>query len=140
MKDLIKQYLDQGLSRRQLVSGLSALGMSTVAAKAMAQNLTPAAQSAAPAAEAAPAAIREVEGNGGRLFVEQLKAAGVEHIFFNPSTGDHPIFDALVDEPGRSISSRACRKAPWSPWPTAMRAPRATPASSSSPISACPTP
>ena len=99
MKDLIKQYLDQGLSRRQLVSGLSALGMSTVAAKAMAQNLAPAAQGAAPAAEAAPAAIREVEGNGGRLFVEQLKAAGVEHIFFNPSTGDHPIFDALVDVP-----------------------------------------
>ena len=30
----------------------------------------------------------------------QLKAAGVEHIFFNPSTGDHSIFDALVDEPG----------------------------------------
>ena len=99
MKDLIKQYLDQGLSRRQLVSGLSAVGMSTVAAKAMAQNLAPAAQSAAPAAAAAPAAIREVEGNGGRLFVEQLKAAGVEHIFFNPSTGDHPIFDALVDVP-----------------------------------------
>ena len=99
MKDLIKQYLDQGLSRRQLVSGLSALGMSTVAAKAMAQNLAPAAQSAAPAAAAAPAAIREVEGNGGALFVEQLKAAGVEHIFFNPSTGDHPIFDALVDVP-----------------------------------------
>ncbi len=100
MKDLIKQYLDQGMSRRQLVSGLSALGMSTVAAKAMAQNLAPAAagQTAAPAS-AAPAAIREVEGNGGRLFVEQLKAAGVEYIFFNPSTGDHPIFDALVDVP-----------------------------------------
>src|SRR5580698_10261080 len=77
MKDLIKQYLDQGISRRQLVSGLSSLGMSTVAAKAMAQNLAPAAagQTAAPAS-AAPAAIREVEGNGGRLFVEQLKAAG----------------------------------------------------------------
>jgi thiamine pyrophosphate-dependent acetolactate synthase large subunit-like protein len=101
MKDLIKQYLDQGMSRRQLVSGLSALGMSTVAAKAMAQNLAPAAagQTAVPAASAAPAVIREVEGNGGRLFVEQLKAAGVEYIFFNPSTGDHPIFDALVDVP-----------------------------------------
>src|ERR1700722_3056292 len=99
MKDLIKQYLDQGLSRRQLVSGLSALGMSSMAAKAMAQNLSPAAQSAAPVAEAAPAAIREVEGNGGKLFVEQLKSAGVEHIFFNPSTGDHPIFDALVAVP-----------------------------------------
>src|ERR1700694_3368465 len=99
MKDLIKQYLDQGLSRRQLVSGLSALGMSSVAAKAMAQNLPPPAQSAAPVAEAAPAAIREVEGNGGKLFVEQLKSAGVEHIFFNPSTGDHPIFHALVNVP-----------------------------------------
>ena len=102
MKELIKQYLDQGMSRRQLVSGLSALGMSTVAAKAVAQNLAPigpgAARSSAPRRRAG--AIREVEGNGGALFVEQLKAAGVEHIFFNPSTGDHPIFDALVDEPG----------------------------------------
>jgi hypothetical protein len=98
MKHLIKQYLDQGLSRRQLVSGLSALGMSTVAAKAVAQNLSPLGQGGAPGvAAAAPAAIRDVEGNGGALFVAQLKAAGVEHIFFNPSTGDHPIFDALVD-------------------------------------------
>jgi len=100
MKELIKQYLDQGLSRRQLVSGLSALGMSTVAAKAVAQNLSPLGQAAVQAAAAAaPSAIREVEGNGGKLFVEQLKAAGVDHIFFNPSTGDHPIFDALVDVP-----------------------------------------
>ena len=38
MKDLIKQYLDQGLSRRQLVSGLSALGMSSMAAKAKAER------------------------------------------------------------------------------------------------------
>jgi len=99
MKNLVKRYLDQGLSRRQLVSGLSAAGMSTVAAKAFAQNLAPAAQSATPATAAAPAAIREVEGNGGKLFVEQLKAADTEYIFFNPSTGDHPIFDAAVDIP-----------------------------------------
>jgi thiamine pyrophosphate-dependent acetolactate synthase large subunit-like protein len=99
MKHLIKQYLDQGLSRRQLVSGLSALGMSTVAAKAVAQNLAPMGKDSAPAATDAAAAIRTVEGNGGKLFVEQLKSAGVEYIFFNPSTGDHPIFDALVDIP-----------------------------------------
>jgi thiamine pyrophosphate-dependent acetolactate synthase large subunit-like protein len=100
MKDLIKRYLDQGMSRRQLVSGLSALGMSTVAANAVAQNLSPLGQGGAPSTAAeAPSAIRDVEGNGGRLFVEQLKAAGVEYIFFNPSTGDHPIFDALVDVP-----------------------------------------
>jgi benzoylformate decarboxylase len=98
VKELIKQYIDRGMSRRQLVSGLSAFGMSTVAAKAVAQNLAPLAERGASAA-AAPAAVRTVEGSGGKLFVEQLKAAGVEYIFFNPSTGDHPIFDALVDVP-----------------------------------------
>ena len=104
MKGLIKQYLDQGISRRRLVSGLSAFGMSTVAAKAVAQNLSPLGQAAAQSAkQAAPGAIREVEGNGGKLFVEQLKAAGIEYMFFNPSTGDHPIFDALVDVPEITI-------------------------------------
>src|SRR5215469_5772336 len=93
MKELIRQYLDDGVSRRQLMTGLSALGMSTVGANAMAQALTP-------AAAAPPGAVREVQGTGGALFVAQLKAAGVKYIFFNPSTGDHPIFDALVDEPG----------------------------------------
>src|SRR5262245_16286272 len=93
MKDLIKQYLDNGLSRRQLVRGLSALGMSTVAVKSVAQSLETFGQGAA------PTAMREMKGTGGALFVQQLKAAGVEHVFFNPSTGDYPIFDAMVDEP-----------------------------------------
>jgi thiamine pyrophosphate-dependent acetolactate synthase large subunit-like protein len=98
VKELIKQYLDNGISRRKLISGLTTIGMSTVAAKAMAQNLAPA---AAPAAGAvAQGAVREMQGTGGALFVAQLKAAGVKYIFFNPSTGDAPIFDALVDEPG----------------------------------------
>ncbi len=39
-----------------------------------------------------------MKGTGGALFVEQLKAAGVEYIFFNPSTGDAPIYDAMVDQ------------------------------------------
>lgn len=95
MKELIKQYLDHGISRRRLMSGLSAVGLSTVAAKSMAQSLT---QVSAPAAAAA-GAVREMRGTGGALFVAQLKAAGVKYIFFNPSTGDHSIFDALVDEP-----------------------------------------
>ena len=96
MKDLIKQYLDAGLSRRQLTAGLGALGMSAAARKSVAQSL-------APVTRAPAAAMREVQGTGGALFVAQLKAAGVEHIFFNPSTGDYPIFDALVDEPGITL-------------------------------------
>jgi hypothetical protein len=96
MKRLIKQFLDDGLSRRQLMTGLSALGLSSVAAKSMAQSLAPFGQAATPPVSA----VREMRGTGGALFVQQLKAAGVEYIFFNPSTGDYPIFDALVDEPG----------------------------------------
>jgi thiamine pyrophosphate-dependent acetolactate synthase large subunit-like protein len=96
MKELIRQYLDDSMSRRQLVTGLSALGMSTVAAKTMAQSLTP-------AASAPPAAMRDMQGTGGALFVAQLKAAGVKYVFFNPSTGDYPIFDALVDEPSIQV-------------------------------------
>jgi thiamine pyrophosphate-dependent acetolactate synthase large subunit-like protein len=97
VKELIKQYLDDGISRRKLISGLTTIGMSTVAAKAMAQNLAPLAGPAASAV--AQGASRELQGTGGALFVAQLKAAGVKYIFFNPSTGDSPIFDALVDEP-----------------------------------------
>jgi len=92
MKELIKQYLDDGISRRQLMTGLSALGMTTVAAQSVAQSL-------APVTSAPATAMREAHGTGGALFVGQLKAAGVKFVFFNPSTGDYPIFDALVDEP-----------------------------------------
>jgi thiamine pyrophosphate-dependent acetolactate synthase large subunit-like protein len=102
MKDLIKQYLDSGISRRKLMSGLSALGLSTVAAKAMAQSLAPFASSAKAATPQGPA-MRDMTGTGGALFVQQLKAAGVEFIFCNPSTGDSPIYDALVDEPGITL-------------------------------------
>ena len=91
MKDLIKQYLDNGMSRRQLMTGLSALGMSAVAVKSVAQSLDTFGQGSPPAS-----AMREMKGTGGALFVQQLKAAGVEHIFFNPSTGDYPIFDGAV--------------------------------------------
>jgi thiamine pyrophosphate-dependent acetolactate synthase large subunit-like protein len=78
------------------MTGLSALGMSSVAAESVAQSLETFGQGAA----AGAGAVRQVKGTGGALFVAQLKAAGVEHIFFNPSTGDYPIFDAMVDEPG----------------------------------------
>ena len=97
MKDLIKQYLDHGISRRKLISGLSAVGIGTVAAKAMAQSLAPV---AAPIPAAVPeGTMHEMAGPGGALYVQQLKAAGVKYIFANPSTGDAPIYDALAVEP-----------------------------------------
>src|SRR6478735_2701982 len=69
MKDLIKQYLDHGMSRRQLMTGLSALGMSTVAARSVAQSLETFGQGAAPPR----AAMREMKGTGGALFVQLIK-------------------------------------------------------------------
>ncbi len=95
MQELFKQYLDRGISRRQLLAGLSAVGMSAVAASAIAESLAPVSVSAADAA----GAVRNVHDTGGTLFVQQLKAAGVRYYFFNPSTGDAPIFNAIANEP-----------------------------------------
>jgi thiamine pyrophosphate-dependent acetolactate synthase large subunit-like protein len=96
MKELVKQYLDQGISRRTLMANLSAAGLSAVAANTVAQALAPV---SAHAAAVSPGAVRNVSGSGGQLYLQQLKAAGVDYYFFNPSTGDAPIFDAFVDEP-----------------------------------------
>ena len=111
MKELIRQYLDKSISRRDLTKGLTAAGLTVATAKTIAQSLaTPAAaQTAAPAAQPK---IRDFRGTGGALFVQQLKAAGVEFIFFNPSTSDSPIFDALVHEPSiqliKGVQEGAC--------------------------------
>jgi benzoylformate decarboxylase len=97
MKDLIKQYLEHGISRRSLMRGLGAAGLSGGVAKSLIDSLT---ISPAMAQEAAASgAIRQVHGNGGTLYMQQLKAAGVKFVFCNPSTGDAPFYDALVDIP-----------------------------------------
>lgn len=107
----------------------------------MAQNLSPLGQGAGQGTSQAeaPTGIREVEGNGGKLFVEQLKSAGVEYIFFNPSTGDHPIFDALVDVPEIKIIKGIQEGAVTAMADGYARASGRT-GVVSSPISACPTP
>jgi thiamine pyrophosphate-dependent acetolactate synthase large subunit-like protein len=96
MKELIRQYLNNGISRRDLMRGLGAAGLTASAAKTIVESLTP---SPAMAQSANSGAVRRVSGTGGKLYIEQLKAAGTEFIFFNPSTGDAPIYDALVDMP-----------------------------------------
>ncbi|HVA14239.1 MAG TPA: thiamine pyrophosphate-binding protein [Stellaceae bacterium] len=97
MKDLIKQYLDKGISRRSLMRGLGAAGLSGGVAKSIIDSLT--VTSAMAQEAAASGAMRMVHGTGGMLYIQQLKAAGVKFIFCNPSTGDAPFYDALVDVP-----------------------------------------
>jgi thiamine pyrophosphate-dependent acetolactate synthase large subunit-like protein len=103
MKHLIKQYLDSRISRRELLSGLGTLGITAAAANSMAQSLAPFLPAAEDAAGNASSGSRNVKGNGGALLVAQLKASGIEHIFFNPSSGAAPFFDALVDEPNMHL-------------------------------------
>jgi acetolactate synthase I/II/III large subunit len=100
MKELVRQYLDQRFSRRKLMRGIGAAGIAAAAGETIADAFTPA---TAVAQTESGHGVRRVTGNGGLLYVQQLKAAGVEFIFFNPSTGDAPIYDALVGEPGIQI-------------------------------------
>jgi thiamine pyrophosphate-dependent acetolactate synthase large subunit-like protein len=102
MKDLIKQYLDQGVSRRNFLSALGGLGVGAAAADAMANSLAPFVPQE-PSAGGAPSWMRQMEGTGGALLVAQLKAAGVKHVFCNPSAAVGPFFDALVDEPDMHV-------------------------------------
>ncbi len=101
MKGMVKGYLDRTISRRRLLSGLGSMGMASIAAKSMASSLAPfqAPQPSARGERDTPPWMKRVRGTGGKLLIEQLKQAGVRHMFAGCSAGGVSIFDALVDEP-----------------------------------------
>jgi benzoylformate decarboxylase len=102
MKALIKQYMESGLSRRQFMAGLGSMGLTAAAADALASSLAPfVAQETTP--DGARPWMRDMRGTGGALLVAQLKAAGIRHMFCNPSAAVGPFFDALVDEPDMHV-------------------------------------
>ena len=104
LKGLIKSYLDDGLSRRQFLTKLAAIGLSTSAASAVAKEFSPFVERKNDEnAKPLPEWVKPVSGTGGKLLVEQLKASGHKFLFVNPSSGEAPIFDALVDEPDIQI-------------------------------------
>ena len=74
MKDLIKQYLDRGISRRNFLSGLGTLGITSMAANSMARALSPFMTQTANGTDAGqPPWLQEMKGTGGALLVAQLK-------------------------------------------------------------------
>ena len=103
-KGLIKRYLDNGISRRHFLTTLTGIGLSATAAKSIAEEFAPFVvrmedSDAAPL----PAWVQRVSGSGGKLLVEQLRASGHKFLFVNPSSGQAPVFDALVDVPDVQI-------------------------------------
>src|SRR3990170_4294112 len=99
-KGLIKRYMDNGISRRHFLTTLTGIGLSATSANSIAQEFAPfVTRMDESPAELLPAWVKRVSGSGGKLLVEQLKASGHNFLFVNPSSGQAPIFDALVDTP-----------------------------------------
>jgi len=105
MRDLVDAYLNRRLSRRGFMRRMAEWGFSLAAVTSIMDSLAPLAHAessdASPAADAT--AIRMVEGTGGDLLVEQLRAAGVRFVFNCNSSGTHAIFDALVSRPEMQV-------------------------------------
>jgi thiamine pyrophosphate-dependent acetolactate synthase large subunit-like protein len=95
VKELVDGYLSTRLSRRDFIRGMTSWGFSAAAATTVAESLAPLA--AAQTADRAPG--MSVEGTGGALLVEQLRAAGVRFVFNCTTSATHALFDALVDRP-----------------------------------------
>jgi thiamine pyrophosphate-dependent acetolactate synthase large subunit-like protein len=102
MRDLVRRYLQHGLSRRGFVDCMVQSGFSFLAANSVLASLAPAfAQEAAKPPGAS--FTRAFRGTGGELLAEQLRDAGVEYLFLGNGTGVSPLCDALVDRPNMKI-------------------------------------
>lgn len=89
MRDLMKQYVDLELSRRDFGRALAAIGLSATAVESVLAALEPVAQPP-------PAEGLSIEGTGAEVLTETLRAAGVRYIFGTTATGMSPFFDALA--------------------------------------------
>src|SRR5882762_1840253 len=98
MRDLVKRYLDSGLTRRGFARKMAALGFTAAAAASVADELE-----AAEATTTGTAASETVHGTGGELIVAQARAAGVEYLFTNPGSFEVGFFDAFTDTPGMQL-------------------------------------
>ena len=122
----VGQYLDHGMSRRQLMTGLSALGMSAVAAK-VGGAIAPRPS----ARRGRPARLRHARDEGHRRRAVRAAAQGGGRRAHLLQSVDRRLSDLRrARRRARDPADQGHRtKAPWSPWPTAMPAHRARPAS-----------
>ncbi len=92
MRDLLKDFLDHDISRREFARGLTALGFSGAAANALMASVA--------AAEPLPRDGVKFEGTGAEIMWETLRAANIRYVFGTTATGMSPIFDAMTVKPG----------------------------------------
>jgi len=99
MQELVAQLLDNRLSRRGFFRRMIAAGFTSAAIDEILSDLDTA-EASSPAVSRYQDAFRTVTGTGGELWVEQLRASGVEYVFSNPGSVEVGFFDALTDTPG----------------------------------------
>jgi thiamine pyrophosphate-dependent acetolactate synthase large subunit-like protein len=93
MRDLVRAYIAGNIDRRAFLKSMAASGFTVAAAESVLATLAPMV-----AAQAAGEGIRTVEGNGAYLLVQQLKAAGVKHVFYGNGTSSAAMLDAMVGD------------------------------------------
>ncbi|MGI9290415.1 MAG: thiamine pyrophosphate-binding protein [Gammaproteobacteria bacterium] len=96
MRELVKQFLDQDLSRRDFGKALLAMGFTSSAVQSI---MT----SAVAAEEAEQQAAYEFTGNGGEIVAECLLASGIEYVFDTNSTGQTTFYDAVGQRPDLNL-------------------------------------
>jgi acetolactate synthase I/II/III large subunit len=101
MRELVRSYLQNGLSRREFVKRMVQSGFSLVAVNSVLASLPPA--FGQEQAKESKSYTRTFRGTGGDLLAEQLRDAGVEYFFLGNATGVSPLCDALVDRPDLKI-------------------------------------
>jgi hypothetical protein len=96
MRKLVRQYLDNELSRRGFMQQLAALGVSVTSAQALLSSISDA---AAAEGDGDLAAAKVVNGNGSDLLFDTLLDANVKYIFHGCGGGINRFFDSIVMRP-----------------------------------------
>ena len=95
MRNLVRRFLSDEISRRDFLKEMTAIGVSLSSAQALLSSISTATAADDPEA----GAMREVTGNGADIMMETLLEADVEYIFHGCGAGTNTFFDSIVTRP-----------------------------------------
>lgn len=95
MRDLVKDLVEQRLTRRSFLAKMTAAGYTAAASQSVFASVSPFVQGGA----APEPLVRTFTGTGGELLAEQLIEAGAKYMFVSNGSGLGPLCDALVTRP-----------------------------------------
>ena len=95
MKTLVRQFLDDQLSRRGFIKEMMLLGVSLSSAQALLSSISDASAQELAAGDA----VREVTGNGSDVLIDTLIEANVKYVFHGCGAGTNRFFDTILNRP-----------------------------------------